>query len=92
MNNENTGCYSEWRPLEEILFESPGGLVDGSYFGCCSCQAQLIWPLFGKPGEPASSPPVIISTEWLRRKELQQQRATHNCSEPSNKTQLLFIQ
>ena len=54
--------YFEWGPQEETLSESPGGLADGSCFGKHSCQVQLIWPLFGEPGEPGFSPPVIIST------------------------------
>ena len=44
------------------MFDSAGGLVDGSYFGSQSCLVQLIWPVFGKPGEPGSRPPVIVST------------------------------
>ena len=36
--------------------------MDGSCFGKHSCQVQLIWPLFGEPGEPEFSPPVIVST------------------------------
>ena len=38
------------------------GLAEGSCFGMHSCQVQLIWPLFGEPGEPGFSPPAIVST------------------------------
>ena len=38
------------------------GFLYGSYFGSQSCQVQLIWPVFGKPGEPEFLDAVIVST------------------------------